>query len=226
MSINMALLALVLTLGLANPAWAHVNPDRRNAVTAHGTIMGFAFAVLFPLGAILIRTASFRGLVWIHAGIQAFAYLLALAGLGLGVYIAIYPESQLTASNGHPIIGIIVVGALVFQPIGGLIHHYMYKKYHRRTIWAITHVWWGRIILTLGIINGGLGLMLSGNTVKGEIAYGVIAGVMWLIWMAVAVWGHLRSRGTSGETGENALGHSDAGSSPSPDRYKEGYRAA
>lgn len=68
--------------------------------------------------------------------------------------------------------------------------------------------------------------MLSGNTVKGEIAYGVIAGVMWLIWMAVAVWGHLRSRGTSGETGENALGHSDAGSSPSPDRYKEGYRAA
>ena len=47
----------------ANPVWANVNPDRMNAVTAHGTIMGFAFALLFPLGAILIRTASFRGLV-------------------------------------------------------------------------------------------------------------------------------------------------------------------
>ena len=127
---------------------------------------------------------------------------------------------QLKASNGHPIIGIIVVGSLIFQPIGGLIHHYMYKKYHRSTIWAITHVWWGRIIVTVGIINGGLGLMLSGNTIKGEIAYGVIAGVVWLVWMAVAVWGHLRRRGTSGETGEKALGQSGTGSSP--DRYKDG----
>ena len=117
------------------------------------------------------------------------------------------------------------MGSLVFQPIGGLIHHYMYKKYQRRTIWAVTHVWWGRLILTAGIINGGLGLMLSGNTVKGEIAYGVIAGVVWLTWMAVAVWGQLRSRGTSGtgETGEKAWGQSDAGTSP--DRYNDRNRA-
>ena len=132
---------------------------------------------------------------------------------------------QLTASNGHPIIGIIVIGALVFQPIGGLIHHYMYKKYQRRTLWSTTHVWWGRIILTLGIINGGLGLMLSGNTVKVEIAYGVVAGVMWLIWVIFAVWGHLnKSRGTMGETGEKALGHSDASSSL--DRKNDQYRDA
>ena len=62
--------------------------------------------------------------------------------------------------------------------------------------------------------------MLSGNTVKGEIAYGVIAGMMWLIWMSVAILGHVRSAGTPGETGEKALGtgekamQSDAGSSP------------
>ena len=35
--------------------------------------------------------------------------------------------------------------------------------------------------------------MLSGNTVKGEIAYGVIAGVIWLVWMVVAVWFELQS---------------------------------
>lgn len=50
----------------ANPAWADVNPDREKAVSAHGTVMGFAFAFLFPLGAILIRTMSFRGLVVRH----------------------------------------------------------------------------------------------------------------------------------------------------------------
>lgn len=72
----------------------HINPTRPNAEITHGTIMGLAFAFLFPLGAIVIRTASFRGLVWVHAGIQASAYILALTGLGLGVYIAIYPRSQ------------------------------------------------------------------------------------------------------------------------------------
>ena len=56
--------------------------------------MGFAFGFVFPVGAILIRTTSFRRLPWVHAGIQMFAYILALAGLGLGVYIAIKPESQ------------------------------------------------------------------------------------------------------------------------------------
>ena len=49
--------------GPIDPAWAHVNPNREKAVTAHGYIMSVAFAVLFPLGAITIRTASFRSLV-------------------------------------------------------------------------------------------------------------------------------------------------------------------
>ena len=56
------------------------------------------------------------------------------------------------------------------------------------------------------------------QTVKGEVAYGVIAGVMWIIWMAAILRGYFSSKGTSGETGEKALGHSDTGGS-SPDRY-------
>lgn len=38
-----------------------------------------------------------------------------------------------------------------------------------------------RVVLTLGIINGGLGLKLTGDNPKGEIAYGVIAGILWLL---------------------------------------------
>lgn len=63
--------------------------------------------------------------------------------------------------------------------------------------------------------------MLSGNTVKGEIAYGVIAGVVWVTWVAVVVWSLLRSRGNSGETGEKAIGQSEAGSDNSTERYRE-----
>ena len=54
----------------------------------HGIVMCLAFVVGFPLGAFLIRLASFRGLVWIHAGMQLLSYISAVIGLGLGVYIA------------------------------------------------------------------------------------------------------------------------------------------
>ena len=71
--------------------------------------------------------------------------------------------------------------------------------------------------MTLGIINGGLGLQLSGNTTKGEIAYGVIAGVIWLAWVAVAVMSHLGTRGSLGETGEK-IGKSETPNGSNTDR--------
>ena len=71
-----------------------INPNLTNCQITHGTVMGLAFAFLFPVGAIIIRTASFRGAVYIHAATQAFAYALAIVGFGLGIYIAVYPESQ------------------------------------------------------------------------------------------------------------------------------------
>ena len=55
---------------------------RNKAVIAHGVIMGLAFALLFPSGAIMIRLLSFTGLVWVHAGVQMLAYALAIAGMG------------------------------------------------------------------------------------------------------------------------------------------------
>ena len=48
--------------------------------------------------------------------------------------------------------------------------------------------------------------MLSGNTTKGEIAYGIIAGLIWLTWVAISTASHFRSRGTTkGETGEKLM---------------------
>lgn len=61
--------------------------------------------------------------------------------------------------------------------------------------------------------------MLAGNTVKGEAAYGVVAGIIWLIWLSVVVRSHIMSRGTVGETGGKALRKSEAGLGNSPERY-------
>lgn len=58
------------------------------AIPIHGVILCLAFTIGFPFGAFLIRLASFRGLVWIHAIVQMLSYLAAVIGLGLGVYIA------------------------------------------------------------------------------------------------------------------------------------------
>lgn len=95
----------------------------------------------------------------------------------------------------------------------GLIHHQIYRSRHSRTLWATAHVWFGRVVITLGIINGGLGLQLSGNTVKGEIAYGVVAGVMWWLWMVVVIWSYYK-RGAhndrTGEKGQKAMGLQDS----------------
>lgn len=65
---------------------------RHMAVLAHGALMGTAFVAFFPLGAIAIRVLSFRRLIWFHAATQIFAYTMTLAGMGLGIWIAIKPD--------------------------------------------------------------------------------------------------------------------------------------
>lgn len=51
-------------------------------------------------------------------------------------------------------------------------------------------------MLILGAINGGLGLQLSANTVKGEIAYAMLAGFFFALW-AVSLLLNKRQRAKS-----------------------------
>jgi hypothetical protein len=64
-----------------------------------------------------------------------------------------------------------------------------FREVGGRTTWSYFHIWLGRIIITLGIINGGLGFLLANNTRSGPIAYGVIAGIFWVIYVFAAVVG-------------------------------------
>lgn len=103
---------------------------------------------------------------------------------------------------------------LVFcQAIGGYIHHWFYKNHNRQDVVAWTHVWLGRIVITLGMINGGLGLMLSGNATRGEyIAYGVITACIWLAWVLMVTFTSIkktRSGGDKVEKGETRASDSN-----------------
>jgi hypothetical protein len=46
-------------------------------------------------------------------------------------------------------------------------------------------MWVGRALITLAFINGGLGLQLAGEHSGKLAAYGVVAALVWLAWIAI-----------------------------------------
>lgn len=165
---------------------------------AHAVLSSVAFVALFPIGSIMIRLSSYRHAWLLHGLFQLFAYAVYIAGMGLRIYMA---SNLRMLSEAHAKIGIALFVALFVQPILGFVHHAMFKKVGRRTFWSYGHLWLGRSIVTLGIINGGLGLQLATRSGIGAptqthiIIYGVVAGVMWLLYVLAAVYGeHKRGK--------------------------------
>ena len=154
---------------------------------AHGILASVVFLALLPGGAIFIRIPQLTRFIWVHATIQIFAYCTFGAAAGLGIYLA---KNEHLLTNHHSIIGMILLGLLVFQPYTGLLHHRLYKKKQRRTMVSHGHIWVGRAAMILGMINGGLGLQIADVTNMGYLAaYAIVAGVMGAAYLAVAVYG-------------------------------------
>lgn len=159
--------------------------------TAHGTLASLAFVALFPTGAILIRIANFTGLVWLHAAIQALGFLIFIAAFGLGVYIA----TQLSLLGSyHPIIGIVLFVVLFSQPVTGLLHHKLFQSRGGRHVWSFVHLGIGRVVILLGLINGGLGLMLADATTGEKTAYAVCAAIVGVVYLAAIVFGEVKMK--------------------------------
>ncbi|KXL48823.1 hypothetical protein M433DRAFT_376390 [Acidomyces richmondensis BFW] len=166
-------------------------------VTAHAVLATVAFGLLFPVGGIVVRLASFPGLWWVHGVFQLFGYLLFVAAAVAGLFLA----TQLKLMNqAHPIIGIMLLLVLLFQPLLGFIHHTMFKRHSRRVVWSYGHIWLGRAAITVGIINGGLGLQLARRTAffppqkSTIIGYSVAAGIIWFVYILSAFVGEARRR--------------------------------
>ena len=88
------------------------------------------------------------------------------------------------------------------------------------------HVWVGRILITLGIINGGLGLQLDGTSTRAEnIAYGVIAGLIWVAFMYVAFFRTgskgVAPRSVDGVVVEKGFQHMDGSDSPPAETWND-----
>lgn len=187
----------------AGPFGANFNPEffsrSTKILTAHAVLAALAFVVFFPIGGIMIRLLSFPGLWLAHGVFQIFAYLMYIVAFGMGVWLA---SNFHMLGETHAILGIVVFCLLFFQPILGFAHHVSFKKHGKRGLWSYCHLWIGRLVITLGIINGGLGLKLAKKT--GEfgaptapsnsqvIAYSVVAAVMWFLYVLAAIVGEAR----------------------------------
>lgn len=85
-----------------------------------------------------------------------------------------------------------LLALFIIQPVVGFIHHKVFKKLQKRQVWSYLHLANGRIGITLGIINGGLGLHLANASEYLKRVYAIVAAIMWALWMAVAIWAELR----------------------------------
>jgi len=161
-------------------------------VMAHAVLGILAWVIFFPLGAVLVRLIKSPAAARIHGYVQVFALVLFIAGAGMGIWMA-KTTQQLDAY--HPIIGLVLLSVVCIQAISGYVQHLLYKKGRRTALMNFTHVWLGRALITLGMINGGLGLLLSSNGSRADyIAYGVIAAVIWLCYIMVVTFVQIRKR--------------------------------
>lgn len=155
---------------------------------AHGIIMAVVFLFLFPIGALMIYLPFSRKVLLVHVPLQVLSTALLIAGTVLGIVLGVRIDEY---DGYHQIIGYVVFGSLLLvQPALGLIQHLKYRKYGKSTIFGHVHRWHGRILIVLGIINGGLGLHVSGRIGSENvprwavIAYGVVAGLVGLFYIA------------------------------------------
>lgn len=194
-------------------------------LVTHAVFMSAAFLIFFPLGAILIRVAPISS-TRLHAPWQIFSLALAAVGLGLGIKLA-YTSDTSIRHNAHPIIGLVVVSSLILiMPIGGLAQHWYGKRNGgKRTVFGIVHMWFGRAMIWLGMVNGGLGLLLAGDEhdKTRTIPYIVIASVFGGIWVLVVLGNLFRSKGRSERfTGPREKTSFDSVHSDAYDHEKDG----
>lgn len=152
--------------------------------------MSVLFVGLFPLIALSLYLPYAGKVRYIHAPLQILSTILLLVGMSLGIVVG-GKIGQLTGY--HMIIGFTVVACLIlFQPALGIYQHLHYHRTGGRSTFASVHRWLGRSLIALGVINGGFGWMFAGEK-SAYVPYGIIVGIMFLVYVSVLFFAWRRS---------------------------------
>ncbi|KAH6607968.1 hypothetical protein Trco_004281 [Trichoderma cornu-damae] len=157
----------------------------------HGFFMMTSFLLLFPAGAVAIRSGSDKSFKY-HWVIQLTAMLSALSG----AVVAIAMSDRIFGSP-HQIAGLVIVGLVAVQAVLGWRHHVDFIRIFRRTWISYAHVSLGFVLLVSGWANVIAGLVLYGF---GKFGIALIALFILLEALGVGAWSFLarrRSQATS-----------------------------
>jgi hypothetical protein len=184
-------------------------------VIIHAVCLAGSFLLLFPLGVVVLRW--FGRFKW-HWMLQIVATFICVIGLVIAVVLSIMDPEYVFFSEGHQIIGIVVVAALIVQALLGYLHHRDYTKLGRRTWFSHSHLWVGRVVIVMGMINAVLyvklflpsflpllvitakinsGFLLAGSN-GGSIGIAIFALIILTGTVAVVYFGAKRRRSASG----------------------------
>lgn len=163
---------------------------------AHAILASLAWVVIIPTGAIVFALLKVPRLFYIHSAIQTIGLLCLIPSFVLGVIIGkTYGKLYV---NAHTIIGTILFIIALLQPVWGILQHRIYRKTGKTTIFALIHRWIGRAAITLAIINGGLGFILTKGfpsySAGGLKAYIAVSAIMWSIYVAAAIYEALKQK--------------------------------
>ncbi|KAL7933529.1 hypothetical protein V8C35DRAFT_304662 [Trichoderma chlorosporum] len=151
----------------------------------HGFFMMTAFLLLFPVGAVAIRSGSEKSFKY-HWVVQATAMVSALSG----AIVAIAMSDRVFGSP-HQIAGVVIVSLLLVQAVLGWRHHVDFIRIFRRTWISYAHISLGFAILVSGWANVIGGLVLYGF---GKLGLVMVAIFILLEAAAVGAWSCLARR--------------------------------
>ncbi|GAO14667.1 uncharacterized protein UV8b_05263 [Ustilaginoidea virens] len=188
--------AVVVANGNPNEALLH----------AHGVIMTLVFLLGFPVGSLLM---PWLGSWILHMSWQLVVFALMWAGFGTGYVLA--SRTGLFFKQAHTRLGIILCCLVGLQPVLGWLHHRHYVAHQRRGAVSHAHVWYGRAIIVLGVVNGALGLRLAGSRMPFVVAYYTVLGAVAALYLATVAFRALGGRRGGAPQSPSATGSSTKG---------------
>ncbi|KAK5309025.1 hypothetical protein LTR93_012280, partial [Exophiala xenobiotica] len=158
-------------------------------VVLHAILLGVAFVIAFPLGAVSLRVLRSFNIHWI---VQLFTSVACLVGLCVAIALSALDVEWGDFDFAHQTIGIVVVVLAFVQGMLGYRHHMNYEKFKGRTVVSYVHISFGRGIIWFGMLNTVLGFLLADS--KGKAAgAGVVSIVVILLMEGALFWARRRA---------------------------------
>ncbi|KAG0314167.1 hypothetical protein BGZ97_009568 [Linnemannia gamsii] len=167
-------------------------------VKVHGILMGIAFLIIFPMGAMLVRFFSHLHHVfrW-HRPLQVTGFLIVIAAFTC-IFVAAYKSPQgptPVSASKHGEFGVILFAAMVLQICIGIFifHTFDITRADRPRLRLVITTWmhrlWGYAVLIGGLVQVNLGMVLYGMWPTGREAAWYVYDAWVVILIAVFVLG-------------------------------------